>query len=54
VARSATGVVRVAALLLLIWLFRDRSNHPCRGLWPWLPLFISRRGALVLSFATET
>ena len=34
-ARSATGVVRVP---LQIKLFRDRSNHPRRGLWPRLPL----------------
>ena len=27
-ARSGTGVVRVAAIPLRIWLFRDRSNHP--------------------------
>ena len=33
-ARSATGVVRVAAIPLLIWLFRNRSNHPRRGLRP--------------------
>ncbi len=39
-ARSATGVVRVAAIPLLIWLFRDRLNHPRRGLRPWLPLLI--------------
>ena len=35
-SHSATG--RVAAIPLLIWLFRDRSNHPRRGLWPRLPL----------------
>jgi len=40
VARSATGVVRVAAIPLLIWLFSDRLNHPRRGLWPRLPLLI--------------
>jgi len=28
VARGATGVVRVAAIPLLIWLFREYSNHP--------------------------
>ena len=27
-SRSATGVVRVAAISLRIWSFRDRSKHP--------------------------
>jgi len=40
VARRATGVVRVAAIPLLIWLFGNCSNHPRRGLWPRLPLLI--------------
>jgi len=45
VARSGTGVVRVAAIPLLIWLFLDRSNHPRRGLWPRLSPPYPRRGA---------
>jgi hypothetical protein len=53
VARSATGVVRVAAIQLLPWIWRHRSNLPRRGLWPWLPL--NQEGeALVPRFATET
>jgi hypothetical protein len=34
VVRRATGVVGVAAILLLIWLVKYRSNLPRRGLWP--------------------
>jgi hypothetical protein len=54
-----TGVVGVAAIPPLTWLFRDRSNHPRRGLWPlkasqaFSPSF-RRRGAGVPSFGTET
>jgi hypothetical protein len=54
VARSATGVVRVAAILLLAWFFRDRSNHPRHGLWPGLPLLVRGGEPYVPSFATET
>jgi hypothetical protein len=38
VGRGATGMVGVAAIPLLIWLFRYCSNHPRRGPWPRLPL----------------
>ncbi len=53
-AHSATGVVRLAAIPLRIWLFRDRSNHPRRSLWPRLPLLIQSRGEGNRSFNSFT
>lgn len=37
-------VAGVAVIPLLTWLFRNRSNHPRRGLWPRLPL-LSKEGS---------
>ena len=52
--RSATGVVRIAAIPILMWLFRQRFEPPR----PWPVATPSppyrRRGTLVPSFATET
>ncbi len=48
-ARSGTGVVRLAAIPLLIWLFRNRSNHPAvaggRGFRS-----LSKEGTLMVEF----
>ena len=49
-ARSATGVVGVAATLFLIWLFRVRFEPPRRGLWPRLPLLIQGGEPLSVEF----
>ena len=53
-ARSGTGVVRLAAIPLLIWLFGDSSNHPVRSLWLQPAPPHPRRGALLPGFETET
>ena len=42
--RCATGVAGAAAIPLLIWLVKYRSNHPRRGLWPRLPS-LSKEGS---------
>ena len=39
-AHGAIGVVRVAAIPLLMWSFPRRFEPPRRGLWPWPPLLI--------------
>ncbi len=48
-ARSATGVVRVAAIPLLIWLFRDRPNHPAVACGRGFPS-LSKEGSLSAEF----
>ncbi len=53
-ARSATGVVRVAAIPILAWPIQDYSNHPAAARGCGCPSLIQRRGAFLPSFTIET
>ena len=53
-ARNGTGVVRVAAIPLRIWIFRDRSNHPRRACGRGFPSLSKEGSRKKPSFATET
>ena len=43
-----------AAILLLTWLFCNRSNHTRRGLWPRHPLLSKERGWSAESLQLKT
>jgi hypothetical protein len=49
VARSGTGVVRVAAIPLLIWLCRRCSNHAAAASSRGFPS-LSKEGTLIVDF----
>ncbi len=48
-ARSAAGVVRVAAIPILAWLFQDCSNHPAAACGCGYPS-LSKEGSLLAKF----